>query len=87
MGEIQELTQRGEPLHRVSGQRHAIPPGYRQQRPGTDSTFQVDVQLDPRERHSNRLSPATRPRAGGGVLGSHASGPRRSAMTPVGGTT
>jgi len=43
MGEIPELTQRGEPLHRVSGQRHAIPPGYRQQRPGTDSTFQVDV--------------------------------------------
>jgi hypothetical protein len=51
MREVAELIQRGEAVHRVGGQPHAVAPGDLQQRPGPDGSLQVHVQLDLREFH------------------------------------
>src|SRR5689334_10136694 len=51
MSEIAELVERRELPGRVGWQGHPVAPGDLQQRLGPDGAFQVNMQLDLRERH------------------------------------
>src|SRR5215469_49723 len=56
VSEVGELVQLGECLYGVGGQRDIVPLGHVKKRCGSYSAFQVNVQLDLRERHASIMT-------------------------------